>query len=304
MRRPKISLLGGLMLVSVVAALAAGCGGSSKTAATTTTSTSTTSTSANSKIAAEVPAAIKSKGTLVVATDATYAPNEFIASNGKTVTGWDPELAQALGNVLGLKVKLVNATFATIIPGLQSGKYGLGASSFTDTKERQKVVDFVTYFTAGTSFYVKTSGGPTINSLADLCGHSVGVETGTTQADDAKAQDAKCKAAGKAGVKVATYPDQTAANLAISSGRQQVGMADSPVAAYIAKQSNGQFKVTGKSYNNAPYGLAMPKGNGMAKPVLAAVKLLMSNGTYTAILKKYGVQAGAITNPTINGATS
>jgi polar amino acid transport system substrate-binding protein len=304
MRRLKVSL-GSLALVSLVAVLAAGCGGSSKKAATTTTtSTSTTSTSANSKIAAEVPAAIKSKGTLTVATDATYPPNEFVASNGKTVTGWDPELAQALGNVLGLKVKLVNATFATIIPGIQAGKYGLSLSSFTDTKERQKVIDFVTYFTAGTSFYVKTSGGPTINSLADLCGHSVGVETGTTQADDAKAQSAKCKSAGKAGVKVATYPDQSAANLAISSGRQQVGMADSPVAAYIAKQSNGQFKVTGKSYNNAPYGIAIPKGNGMAKPVLDALKQLMANGTYMKILQKYGVTAGAINNPVINGAIS
>jgi len=194
MRRLKVSL-GSLALVSLVAVLAAGCGGSSKKAATTTTTPSTTTTSANAKIAAEVPAAIKSKGTLTVATDATYPPNEFVASNGTTVTGWDPELAQALASVLGLKVKLVNATFATIIPGIQSGKYGLSMSSFTDTKERQKVVDFVTYFTAGTSFYVKTSGGPTINSLADLCGHSVGVETGTTQADDAKAQSAKCKSA-------------------------------------------------------------------------------------------------------------
>jgi polar amino acid transport system substrate-binding protein len=298
---PQTSLLRSILLVLVVAGLVAGCGSSKKSSTTTTTST-TSSTS--SKASAEVPAAIKSKGTITVATDATYPPNEFIAPNGKTVTGWDPELAQALGNVLGLKIKLVNATFATIIPGIQAGKYGLSLSSFTDTKERQKVVDFVTYFTAGTSFYVKTSGGPTINSLADLCGHSVGVETGTTQADDAKAQSAKCKAAGKAGVKVATYTDQSAANLAISSGRQQVGMADSPVAAYIAKQSNGQFKVTGKSYNNAPYGIAIPKGNGMAKPLLDALQQLMSNGTYTRILKKYGVQAGAIKNPTINGAIS
>ena len=176
MRRLKVSL-GSLALVSLVAVLAAGCGGSSKKAATTTT-TSTTTTSANAKIAAEVPATIKSKGTLTVATDATYAPNEFVASDGTTVTGWDPELAQALASVLGLKVKLVNATFATIIPGIQSGKYDFSMSSFTDTKERQKVVDFVTYFTAGTSFYVKTTGGPTINSLADLCGHTVGSRPG------------------------------------------------------------------------------------------------------------------------------
>jgi len=81
-------------------------------------------------------------------------------------------------------------------------------------------------------------------------------------------------------------------------------MADSPVAAYIAKQSNGQFKVTGESYNNAPYGIAIPKGNGMTKPILDALKELISNGTYMTILQKYGVQAGAIKNPTINGAIS
>ena len=103
---------------------------------------------------------------------------------------------------------------------------------------------------------------------------------------------------------VATYPDQSSANLAISSGRQQVGMADSPVAAYIVKQSNGQFKLTGKAYNTAPYGIAIPKGNGMAKPVLDALKELMANGTYMNILRKWGVQAGAISSPTINGATS
>ena len=148
------------------------------------------------------------------------------------------------------------------------------------------------------------AGGPTINSLADLCGHSVGVERGTTQADDSTKQNGKCKAAGKSGVKVSVYPDQNAANLSISSGRAQVGMADSPVAAFIVKQSNGQFKLTGKSYNTAPYGIAIPKGSGLTKPFLDALKVLMSDGTYKAILTKWGVQDGAITNPKINGAIS
>lgn len=313
MQRPKLLSLAGLAVLTLVVVLAAGCGGSKKkassTAATTTTSTtSTTGTiptpAVNSKIAAEVPASIKSKGTLTVATDPTYPPNEFIGTNGKTIVGWDPELGVALGSVMGLKWHFVNATFDTIIPGLQSGKYDIGMASFTDTKERQKVVDFATYFSAGTSFYVKAQGGPTINSLADLCGHSIGVERGTTQADDGAAQNTKCKQAGKSGVSVHVYPDQNAANLAIQSGRQEVGMADSPVAAYIVKKSNGNFKLSGKPYNTAPYGIAIPKNNGMTKPILAAIKQLMSDGTYKAILDKWGVQQGAIDNPTINGATS
>jgi polar amino acid transport system substrate-binding protein len=258
----------------------------------------------NPKIAAEVPASIKAKGTLVVASDATYAPMEFVGSNGQTVVGADADLAAAIGKVLGLTFKVTNASFDTIIPGLASGKYDLGMSSFTDTLARQKVVDFVTYFSAGTSFYVKSSGGPSITGLSDLCGHTVSVERGTTEQSDATAQSAKCKAAGKPAVTVSAFPDQNSANLAVSSGRAQVGMADSPVAAYIVKQAKGQFKLVGKSYGTAPYGIAIPKGNGMAKPILAAVKELMKNGTYKSILAKWGLQSGAISNPKINGATS
>jgi polar amino acid transport system substrate-binding protein len=292
-----------LALAALFVLAVAACGGSSSSNTTSSTTTSTTTATTGGTAAAEVPAAIKSKGTLSVAADATYAPNEFVGSDGKTVVGMDADLAKAIVKQLGLKANVVNATFATIIPGLASGKYDLGMSSFTDTKEREKTVDFVTYFSAGTAFYVK-KGGPTINSLADLCGHSVGVERGTTQADDAKAQDAKCKQEGKPGVTVAVYTDQSQANLAISSGRQQVGMADSPVAAYIVKQSKGQFVSTGKAYNTAPYGIAIPKGNGMAQPVLDAVKELIANGTYASILKKWGVSSGAISNPQINGAVS
>ena len=306
MHRPELSLLGSLALVLVLSLVAAACGGNSKKASSgpATTAATTTGSTANSKIAAEVPSKIKSKGTLTVAADATYAPNEFVGANGKTVEGMDPDLAKALAGVMGIKVKVVNAGFDTIIPGLSAGKYDLGMSSFTDTKARQKVVDFVTYFSAGTSFYVRAKGGPTINTLADLCGHKVAVERGTTQAADATSQSAKCKNAGKPAVTVLVFPDQNAANLAISSGRGQVGMADSPVADYIVKKSSGQFKLTGKSYNTAPYGIAIPKGDGMTKPILGALKVLMANGTYKKILTTWGIQAGAITNPTINGAIS
>src|SRR6202035_3058788 len=162
----------------------------------------------------------------------------------------------------------------------------------------------VTYFSAGTSFYTKASGGTTVKGLASLCGLTVSVENGTTEQTDATAQSAKCKKAGKPAVNVSAFPDQNAANLAITSGKAQIGMADSPVAAYIVKQSNGQFKLVGKSYGTAPYGIALPKGDGMAKPILAAIKHLIADGQYIKILKHWGVQKGAISNPRINGAIS
>ena len=279
----------------------AGCGSSSSSSTTTTPAAAA---GANASIAAQVPAAIKSKGTLTVAADATYAPNEFIAPNGHTVIGMDADLMNAIGNLMGLKVDMVNATFDTIIPGLASGKYDVGASSFTDTKEREKTVDFVTYFNAGISFYAKASANPGVNTVADLCGKTVSVEKGTTEQEEATAQSGKCTKAGKKPVTVLVFNDQNGANLAISSGRAEIGMADSPVAAYQVKQSNGVFKLVGQTYGTAPYGLAIPKHSGLTTPILAALAELIANGTYMQILVKWGVQAGAITTPKINGATS
>ncbi len=271
-------------LVVPVAALCVGalaaCGSSSSSSSTTSTTaaTSTTSSStaagANAAVVKLVPSAIKSKGTMTVAADASYAPNEFIGSDGHTVVGMDADLSNALAAVMGLKASIVNATFDTIIPGLSGGKYDMGASSFTDTKAREKVVNFVDYFDAGTSFFTKASGGVSVTGLADLCGKTVSVESGTTEESDAQGQSKKCTSAGKPKVTVLVFPTQTAANLALSSGRAQISMADSPVAAYQVKQSNGTFKLVGPTYGTAPYGLALPKASGLAPAVLAALKVL------------------------------
>jgi polar amino acid transport system substrate-binding protein len=293
--------------VPVLAVLAlAGCGSSSSSSTpSSTTSTPTSAASgANAAVAALVPAAIKSKGTLNVATEAQYAPNEFLASDGHTIIGMDADLVTAIAQTMGLKAKFTNATFEAIIPGLAGGRYDLGASSFTDTKEREKTVDFVDYFNAGISFYAKSSANPGVNTVADLCGKTVGVEKGTVEQEESEAQSKKCTKEGKKSVTVLSFPGQNAVNLAVSSGRAELGMADSPVVAYQIKQSNGAFKLIGKTYAFAPYGLAIPKTTGITQSVNDALKVLIENGKYKQILEKWGVQEGAITAPKINGATS
>jgi polar amino acid transport system substrate-binding protein len=290
---------------AALALVAAGCGSgkSSSQISSVASNVSSLAAGADAAIAAKVPADLKDR-TIKVATDASYAPNEFFESDGSTVQGMDVDLGQALGKVMGLEWAFQNAGFDSIIPGLASGKYDVGMSSFTDTKEREQTVDFVTYFSAGTSFYVQASGGPDIAGLASLCGRKVAAERGTTQAADATAQSKKCTAAGNAAVSVSVFPDQNGANLALSSGRADVVMADSPVAAYAVKQSNGQFKLSGQPYGTAPYGIAFPKGSPLAPVTLLALEKLIADGTYLQILKKWGVQDGAITTPTLNGAIS
>src|SRR4029453_7676620 len=147
----------------------------------TLTATPDLNVSADPAVASQVPAAIKSKGTLTVAADGTYRPDGFMPTERKTVIGMDADLADALASVMGLKASIQNVTFDAIIPGLAAGKYDLGMSSFTDTKDREKTVDFVTFLQAGSSIFVKADGGPDLTSLDALCGHTVAAERGTTQ---------------------------------------------------------------------------------------------------------------------------
>jgi polar amino acid transport system substrate-binding protein len=273
-------------------------GGSSVAAATASAASGVPS------VAKLVPAAIKAKGTLTVAADASYAPDEFV--QGGKVVGMDADLSAALGKAMGLKVTIANVTFDDIIPSMVSGRYMIGASSFTDTKAREKQVSFVDYANVGESFYTLASGGSKISSISSICGLTVSVESGTTEEDDAKAQSTKCTKAGKKAVSVAVFPDQNQANLAVSDGHAQLGFADTPVASYQVKQSKGKFKLVGAAYAPAPYGLAIAKSTGLTPAVKAALLYLIKNGTYGKIFKKWGVASIEIpaSKVKVDGATS
>lgn len=306
-RRPG-KTVAGLAAVLTAGLVAAACGSSASSpgSAPKAGGSASAAAGADPAVAALVPAAVKSKGSVSVAVDATYPPDEMVASDGKTIIGMDADLAVALGKVMGIKWNLQKASFDSIIPALQSGRYDVGLSSFTQTKAREKVVDFVTYFQAGEAFYVKAGAPAKFKTKADLCGATVAVEKGTTEADEADQQSAACARAGKPPVTVSVFGDQNAANLAVSSGRDELGYADSQVAAYIVKQSNGMFQLSGAPFEVAPYGIAFDKGSGLVKATQAALKSLIASGTYGKILAKWGLQSGGVSaaGVTINSAAS
>jgi polar amino acid transport system substrate-binding protein len=279
-------------------------GASTPAAGASSVAPAASSPAAGGDLSAMLPAAIKSAGVLNIATDASYAPNEFKDASGKIV-GMDVDLGNAIAAKLGLKANFQDVTFENIIPALGT-KYDLGMSSFTDTKDREAKVDFVTYFSAGESLIV-TKGNPKKITGPDLslCGLTVAVEKGTTEEQEVPALSKKCTDAGKKGVTALSSDDQNGANLSLQSGRADVGSADSPVAEYAVKQSNGAFEIAGASYEDAPYGIALPKNDGQfAQAIQGALAALIADGTYKQILDTWGVASGAITAPAINGATS
>lgn len=254
-------------------------------------------------VAAQLPAAVRSRGVLRVATNASYAPNEFIAANGHTITGMDADLATALGRVLGLRVEFSNVSFDQLITGIVAGRYDMAMSSLTDTKARQQAVDMVTYFDAGNSFVILHSSPLHVSSFSDLCGHTVAIEAGSTYVQQVAAQQPRCAAARKPHIQAQTYANQADANLALLSKRAQVTIEDSPVAAYQAREDH-RFQVTGRIFGTAPYGIAMTRTSGLARPVRDALRVLIADGTYHSITSKWGITSGDISDPVINGATS
>jgi polar amino acid transport system substrate-binding protein len=265
--------------------------------------------SADAALVALLPADLKAKGTLTVATDSTYAPDEFKDASGKVV-GMDVDLGNAILAKLGLKADWQSAGFDDIIGGITADKYDLSLSSFTDNLEREKQVDLVHYFTAGEAVAVATGNPSKIGTTAaDLCGFKVAVQTGTTEADEIKnVINPACKKAGKKLVpnNGDQFDAQTDANTALVSGRDQAMMADSEVVDYAIKQSNGALQKAGDNYNVSPYGIVVPKGSALGPAIQGAIKDLITDGTYAQILNKWGLSSGALTADqiTLNGATS
>jgi polar amino acid transport system substrate-binding protein len=253
-------------------------------------------------LAAKVPADIKSAGKLLIGTDSTYAPSEFLDSDGKTVIGFDVDLFNAVAGKLGLKTEWQSATFDSIIPGVGTGKYNVGVSSFTVNAEREKQVTMVSYFNAGTQWAAKT--GTTINP-DDACGKKIAVQTATVQVEDLTARSKKCTGAGKPKITIDQYQKQSDATNAVVTGKDAAMLADSPVCAYAVKQTNGQLALAGDIYDSAPYGYVLPKDQtDFGDAIAQAIKALIADGSYKTVLAKWGVDAGAIDTPAVNPAGS
>jgi polar amino acid transport system substrate-binding protein len=300
-----------LVPIGAMLIIASACGKSETPSGGTSPTGGGSAVTKDAAIAAEVPADIAAKGTLTVASDASYPPMEFFDTDNTTLIGADVDLGEAIGKVLGLTFKFENATFDGIVPGLQSGKYDIGMSSFFDNADREAIVDMVNYFQAGSGIFVNSSDSQSYTSLDQFCGKSLAAESGTTQLDDIKAASKTCTDEGKQAIKALSFDDQNGVNLAVTSGRAAAGLSDTEVAEYQTKVTNGALRFAGEYASPVLYGIAVPRpagvaaGSGpMAKPIADAINKLISTGAYQAILKKWGIESGGLTSATINGATS
>jgi polar amino acid transport system substrate-binding protein len=289
-------------VVAVAGTLAlSGCSSKNDTGAGPSTATTAAKAQKVDEIAATVPDDIKKSGKLVVGVNIPYAPNEFKDSSGKIV-GFDVDLMNAIASTLGLTADYREADFAKIIPSIQGGTFNVGMSSFTDTKERQQSVDFVDYFSAG-MLWAQRPGSPIDPNNA--CGKKVAVQATTTEeTDELPGKSKACTDAGKPAIEILKFDGQDAATNAVVLGQADAMSADSPVTAYAIKQSNGKLEAAGEIFDSAPYGWPVAKGSPLAASLQKALQHLIDTGDYKTIAGNWGVEAGMIAKPAINGGTS
>ncbi len=301
--RAAVAAVAGLTLVL------AGCGGDSGDTGTgggtgaggaADTSEPLPTVPADEALAARVPPAVAEDGVITVGSDSTYAPSEFLAEDGQTIIGFDVDLFELVAQKLGLDAQFETAPFDSIIAGVGSGRYEVGVSSFTINPERLQQATMVSYFNAGTQWATR-AGNPDGVDPENACGLSIAVQRGTVQVDDITARSQACETAGQEPITIDQYEAQSDATAAVVSGRDAAVLADSPVMAYAVAQTNGQLELLGDIYDSAPYGYVIPQDQAdFAQAVRDAVQALIDDGTYTQVLERWGVQDGAIDDPTVD----
>ena len=294
----KISAKLSLVAVSVGALVLSACGSDSLGGEPEASEAPSVSVSQDEDLSAKLPESIKSAGVIKIGTDATYAPNEFLAADGKTVQGMDVDVFNAVAAKFGVKTEWQPADFGSIINGVNGKKYDIGISSFTINDERKQAVTMVSYFSAGTQWATAT-GNPKGVDPDNACGKTIAVQTDTVQdTDDLPARNKKC---GGNEIKVLRYGGQDQATNAVVTGKADAMLADSPVVAYAVKQAGGKLETLGEIYEAAPYGYVLPKAETeFAEAIVGALKAIEADGAYKAALEKWGVEQGAISDFAVN----
>jgi polar amino acid transport system substrate-binding protein len=260
------------------------------------------------KIAAEVPAALRSKQPWQLATDANgNAPGEYIDPKTGQMKGSDIDLGNELCAFLGVTCHWNQVTFDSLIVQLKSGKYLFSIAGMTPRTAREKSVDFVTYYQAGEVWMEKAHGGPVMKTALDMCGKRLATTSGIIEESDAWGFMGKkvggtaipgdvdhCKAAGKPDIQVLSFPSEPQADATLLSGRSDVVWTDQGVADWVVHNSKGKLKVAGPACSVGRYGIALPKHSPLIKPIATALKYLINNGDYRKILQKWGNADGAV----------
>ncbi len=255
-----------------------------------------------------LPDTIKESGVIRYAGD-SHPPYRIVADDGKTVTGIDKDLQDALGKALGVRSEIsIVSGLPAALSGMLSSRYDAFNGPVKDTPEREQQFDAIVWMVTRTSYLVPKANSATIKSSGDLCGKRVAGTEGSIVDDQIKRLSAWCVKQGKPEVQFIGFADTNGTILAADSGRADAaGMTESAALDAISKKKDAYTYVKQTDEQGAgvdQLAMLVPKASGLGPVMLDAFKEIFENGEYKKIMDKYGLTNVAVDEPLLNPATT
>jgi polar amino acid transport system substrate-binding protein len=258
------------------------------------------------KLHAMLPSDIQTSGEIRVGTEPTAPPYVFYGEDNKTMVGLEVELAQALGERLGVKFTFVPTQFASIVPGIQAGRFDVGLSAMGDFVPREKVVDEIDYSYEATGIIVPAGNPHQIAKLSDACGLRAAGVQGSIPLQLLDKQKGLCPADKP--LEVLQFPSNDQLTVALRSGRADVSMDTYGVAAYTlvhqpASEGHKLELVKGARYAVGYQAIVVSKqATQLRDAIKAALESMMADGSYQALFAKWDLASNALPQITVNDA--
>lgn len=240
--------------------------------------------------------------TIRVAVVPNYPPLEFKdPANGKLM-GFDIDLGEALAAKLGVKIAWQETSFDQMLSALQTQRVDMILSGMTNTPARRDAVNFVDYMRTGPQFYVQRARAAEFPSPDALCGKRVGVNRRSDWPNEvARWSTENCAKSNKPAVVVVGTDGSADARMQLRQSRVDAAVQGGETIAYVSALDNNAYLTLAQPIEWRHNGIGIAKTNPqMAKAVGDALNQLIADGTYKAMLTKWGIQAFALQPPTAN----
>ncbi|WP_221623842.1 ABC transporter substrate-binding protein [Burkholderia sp. Bp9131] len=260
--------------------------------------------SVDAALHARLPEEIRKRGVLTAVNNSSFPPYEIVTDD-RQLTGASAELAEALGQVLGVKIRheTING-LSSLLSGIKAGRYQFAMGPIGDFPDRQKANDFVDYVREYVVFAVLAGNPKHIATLEDTCGKRIAVMAGGSAEKVIRQQSQKCIIAGKQAVEVQSFSDQATSTLAVRSNRSDAFFSSLAPLTYYVGKTNGALVLTFKSdkngYGDLYQGAVVPKGSPLGPLFRDGLQKLFDNGTYAKIMKKWGLEGNKLRAPGVN----
>ena len=229
--------------------------------------------------------------TIKIGADPTSPP--YVTRDPKDfnqLIGFDADMARAVFDCAGVKYEFFLGGWSGLLPAVISGQIDVMWDNLYYTAERAKQVDYVVYMVAATGALTSAGNPKKLSGIEDSCGLNAAAGLGTVEEAALREQDTKCKAEGKPGVNIMTYPDIAAGARLVQSGRADLMLTDLALTDSLVKEnptlySRGYMIVSGFSV-----GAAIKKGNADLLKLLAdGLKIMQATGKQKDIAAKYAI---------------